>query len=346
MIPLILLIFSLLARNPCTAQSETNGGIIRVQNASFVDNSCKQFYAPGFNGWQVLESFASDGNEVRALLDEAVGGGLNIVRVFAHGVTRSAALQTQPGVYNQTMLAALDELLVELGKRKMRAILSFASYWSFTDGPMAYVSWVPGLSCNISACYSGAAATSDYTFEDCVASNCTDRDKFYTDPTARAYYRNHLAFMTSRVNTLTGVAYREDPVVFSWDLINEPNCREDICTNGTGIACADAVQGWIDEMATLMKSLDPNHLTTVGEDGFYGPTGSSNQQLAANPDNVPDFTQPPPYCPRGWSARVGQDFVRNHGLPSIDYAGIHVWANNWLEGGNKYVYGHAIQYFK
>ena len=34
-------------------------------------------------------------------------------------------------------------------------------------------------------------------------------------------------------------------------------------------------QGWVTEMAAYVKSLDPNHLLTVGEEGFY--TSTTNQ---------------------------------------------------------------------
>ena len=35
------------------------------------------------------------------------------------------------------------------------------------------------------------------------------------------------------------------------------------------------MQGWVTEMAAYVKSLDPNHLLTVGEEGFY--TSTVNQ---------------------------------------------------------------------
>ena len=72
-------------------------------------------------------------------------------------------------------------------------------------------------------------------------------------------------------------------------------------------------QGWIDEMATHLKEQDPNHLVTVGEEGFWA-VGSAYE--ASNPGN-------------GWAAITGQNFTANHASKAIDFAGIHVWPDNW-----------------
>lgn len=40
------------------------------------------------------------------------------------------------------------------------------------------------------------------------------------------------------------------------------------------------MQSWIEEMSTYLKSQDPNHLVTVGEEGFFG---SDSPQADSNP---------------------------------------------------------------
>ncbi len=55
-------------------------------------------------------------------------------------------------------------------------------------------------------------------------SGCKDKDCFFVDPKARELFQNHLTTVVNRVNTLTGVAYKNDPTIFAWDLMNEPRC--------------------------------------------------------------------------------------------------------------------------
>ena len=44
------------------------------------------------------------------------------------------------------------------------------------------------------------------------------------------------------------------------------------------------MQAWIQQAADNMKAVDPNHMVTVGEEGFYG-FGSSPSDLATNPNS-------------------------------------------------------------
>jgi mannan endo-1,4-beta-mannosidase len=76
----------------------------------------------------------------------------------------------------------------------------------------------------------------------------------------------------------------------------------------------DSLQYWIEDMAAFVKSVDPVHLLTVGEEGFFGP--STPLYLYANPGP--------------WAQLEGVDFVRNHRAPGIDFASIHVYVDQWL----------------
>jgi len=73
------------------------------------------------------------------------------------------------------------------------------------------------------------------------------------------------------------------------------------------------VQSWIDEMSKYLKKADPNHMITVGEEGFYT-KGSSGESV--NPGT-------------GWASLTGQDFIANHASKAIDFAAAHIWPDNW-----------------
>ncbi len=58
--------------------------------------------------------------------------------------------------------------------------------------------------------------------------------------------------LVAHVNPYTGIAYRDDPAIFSWELANEPRRYP---------------ESWIDDTAAYIKSLDPNHMVTTGSEG-------------------------------------------------------------------------------
>ncbi len=78
--------------------------------------------------------------------------------------------------------------------------------------------------------------------------------------------------------------YRNDPTILAWQLMNEATAVSDAsgsCPNQD--AAAAALQGWAADMAGLVKSIDPNHLLSIGTSGSTqcGTTGSRYQALYA-----------------------------------------------------------------
>jgi mannan endo-1,4-beta-mannosidase len=105
--------------------------------------------------------------------------------------------------------------------------------------------------------------------------------------------------------------YSEDPTIIAWNLINEPRCESWLPANKD---CNQRVQKWLLEMSKHVKSLDKNHLVTIGSEGFYG-------------DSTPKLLQ---YNPQAWAADMGQDFVLNTDIPDVDFATVHAWPDNWM----------------
>lgn len=47
---------------------------------------------------------------------------------------------------------------------------------------------------------------------------------FYRDPAAQALFKLHMWTLLTRVNSLTGIAYRDEPAIMAWNIMNEPRC--------------------------------------------------------------------------------------------------------------------------
>ncbi|TYI46013.1 hypothetical protein E1A91_D13G076900v1 [Gossypium mustelinum] len=109
----------------------------------------------------------------------------------------------------------------------------------------------------------------------------------------------------TRKNTITGIEYRNDPTIFAWELINEPRCMSD--------PSGDTLQEWIEEMTGFIKSIDKNHLLTIGLEGLYGP---KSPKSAVNPGE--------------WASTLGSDFVRNSNITNVDFTSVHIYPDHWF----------------
>ena len=134
------------------------------------------------------------------------------------------------------------------------------------------------------------------------------REDFFTSRLCRAWFKAFVSKMLTRVNAATGVAYRDDPTIFAWELINEPRVQGD--------ASGDVLQAWIEDVAAHAKSLDRKHLLTVGSEGFY--------------NGITDPTRAALHNPTAGAERLGGDYTRNFFAPALDFACVHMWVDLWL----------------
>ena len=76
--------------------------------------------------------------------------------------------------------------------------------------------------------------------------------------------------------------YKDNPTILTWELMNEPSAPMDT-TGACGDQNADAaaLQVWATDVAGLVKSIDPNHLVSLGEQGSSqcGMTGTNYAAL-------------------------------------------------------------------
>ncbi|KAH9319974.1 hypothetical protein KI387_021743 [Taxus chinensis] len=274
---------------PVISHGHPRNNFVRTIGKNFVLNG-RPLYVNGFNSYWMMwvASDPTQRHEVTSVFKEAAAHGLNVARTWAfNDGSGYHALQTSPGVYDEQVFQGLDFVIVEAQKHAIRLILSFVNNYKDFGGRAQYVQW-------------GRNET---------RLNISSEDDFYTSPIVKKYYKNHVNRIVTRNNSLSGIAYKEDPTIFSWELINEPRCETD--------PSGRTVQNWVQEMAGYVKSLDSNHLVEVGMEGFYG-------------ESVPKRKK---FNPNG--NEIGTDFITTNQLPGIDFATVHSYPDAWLASSDE-----------
>ncbi len=136
--------------------------------------------------------------------------------------------------------------------------------------------------------------------------------EFFSTPELQQAYRDWVKHVITRTNTVNGRSYREDPTIFGWELANEPRCK--------GGGAFDREQGWdkstlttwAHEMSGYIKSLDENHLVSVGDEGFLD--GSLSNRHTEH---------------WAYHANDGVDHAALTALPNIDFGTFHLYPDDW-----------------
>ncbi|KAL9008391.1 MAG: hypothetical protein Q9173_006482 [Seirophora scorigena] len=129
---------------------------------------------------------------------------------------------------------------------------------------------------------------------------------FYTNAAAQAAYKNYIKFIVNR--------YKSSTAVFSWELCNEPRCS----------GCSTSIiTKWATDTSAYIKSLDPQHLVSLGDEGWLTQTSS---YLANNDGSY------------AYSGYEGVDFEKNLAIRTIDFGTVHMYANQW---GYNYTWGNT-----
>jgi len=273
----------------CSCQVQETS-FVKVEDGKFVcDDYPSHFVGTNFWYGAILGSEGKGGDRARleAELDTLKALGMTNLRVLVGGdgpdgiPTRvSPTLQKEPGVYNDTIFRGLDYLLAEMAERNMKAVLYINNSWEWSGGYGMYLEWAGAGEALI-------PAIAGYgPFMESVS-------RFVTNDKAKELFYNHVKHVVSRTNTVTGKPYKDDPAIFSWQIGNEPRCFR---TDSTGQA---AFVDFMWTTASLIKSIDPNHMVSSGSEGKWGCEGDMDL------------------------------FERIHSCPDIDYMNIHIWPYNW-----------------
>jgi mannan endo-1,4-beta-mannosidase len=223
-------------------------------------------------------------------LDNLRAIGVDNVRVLAvseRTAMKSAvrpATTSAPGQYDENLLKGLDFLMAELARRDMTAVIYLNNFWQWSGGMTQYVNW-----------FTGTPAL-DFNETGDQPAFIANSARFYGIEGAQAEFRQVIRTLVERVNTVTGVVYRDDPAVMAWQLANEPRPGVDHETTAEAKAVYAA---WVDASARYIHELDPHHLVSSGSEGRAGSAQDDSLYLAA------------------------------HASSHIDYLTFHLWPKNW-----------------
>ncbi len=297
-------------------------GFVYANNGKFMCDGSPYYYG-GTNCYYLTYKSES---EVKNVFDDAQDMGLKVIRVwgnldvgkktdrvdqYGHPVFEgnNDSDGQKDGVYFQYWddeqqkpvvnegadgLQKLDYIIKQAEEHDMKLIITFTNYWEAFGGMGQYVKWLQMK--NGQSVSNGAVSGND----------CC---QFYTDDTLKGWYKDYINTLLNHKNHYTGEKLMDSEAVFAWELSNEPRC-------GIDKECKDDIlYNWATEMSAYVKSIDPYHMVSVGDEGFF----NWKYEEATNNDRNHYI----------YAGAEGVDFTKLMSIDTIDFGTPHMYMEDW-----------------
>jgi mannan endo-1,4-beta-mannosidase len=186
----------------------------------------------------------------------------------------------------------LDYVLDKARQNDVKVIVVLTNNWKDFGGMDQYVTWY-GLK---------------------------EHHQFYTNPSIAGAFKDWIAHLVNRTNTVNGTLYKDDPTIFGWELANEPRCRNDGGFADRSACSPETIVTWADATSSFVKSIDPNHLVSVGDEGFFANGGGF-----------------------GYDGSEGVDHTALLAIHGVDFGTYHLYPDTWgtsLTWASKFIQDH------
>ncbi|HZU68140.1 MAG TPA: hypothetical protein VFA09_12760 [Ktedonobacteraceae bacterium] len=164
--------------------------------------------------------------------------GATVVRSHTLGISVGCSLciEPSPGIFNEIAFRHVDYAIAEAKKFGLHLIIPLTDNFHYYHG-------------------------GKHTFTDWRG--IRDENQFYTNPTVISDFETYINHILNRVNSYTGVAYKNDPTILGWE-------------TGNGLL---APRSWVQTISAYIKSIDSNHLVIDGNTGQSYTSSTFEQDL-------------------------------------------------------------------
>lgn len=237
------------SREPCVAPPDVpaltgvEGGAFLSAEGPFLPRGVNSYPLLDHTGWGRFD-------EVDEIFTQAVELGRPLVRTGAYMTagTNPARLRDADGAIREEGLEALDDVVARAAEHGVQLLLVTANHWpNYGGAPAVLEAVAPGEELPVEA--------------------------FYADPRAIDHQRAFLETLATRVNTVNGRAYADDPTIV-WELANEARC-----TNGA-YCDDDTLARWAQTMGRALRDAGATQPIAWGGQGFLGAWGEDLERIA------------------------------------------------------------------